>query len=173
MLSSCLVALLMCFHLLAEAPATTPTVDRAAPLASFVGEWTIDAKWAAGEELHARNVYTWGVGEKHLKAQTFVKLPDGKEYQRYDTVMGWNPRLRCYSIYGFGFDGNVTEHRMDVSEDGKVFKIGFAPLHAGEESPIRQTITLSKDNDSFEWVVEANMQGEWKELMRGTWVKKP
>lgn len=172
MLASLVASLFVTIALFADAPATAPAVDRAAPLAPFVGEWTIDAEWAAGDALHARNVYSWGVGNKQLKAQTFIKMPDGKEYQRYDTVMGWHPRLKCYFVYGFGVDGNVTEHRMDVSDDGKVFKIGFAPLHAGEESPIRQTITLSATNDTYEWVVEANNKGEWKEMMRGTWVKK-
>jgi hypothetical protein len=171
MLASILSAIILSLSLL-QAPASQPAKPSAQVLEPFVGEWTIQAKWDSGAELKARNVYAWGLGNKHVTTKTFIQLPDGKEYQRYDTIMSHSDRLGCFTVYGFGYDGAVTEHRMDVSEDGRVFKIGFEPLHAGEPSPIRQTITLAEDRKSFEWVVEANAKGEWKQMMRGTWVRK-
>src|SRR5437016_7442244 len=76
----------------ADEKTSEPKFDaRLAPLARFPGEWTVDAKWSDGSELHGRSVYEWGLGGKILKARTFVKDGD-KEYQRYESTMAWHPR---------------------------------------------------------------------------------
>src|SRR5438552_1628080 len=67
---------------LADDKNNTAENNHLAPLERFAGEWTVHGKWSNGEELQARNVYEWGLGNKILRAKTFVKTDKG-EYQRY------------------------------------------------------------------------------------------
>src|SRR5262249_12134956 len=64
-----------------------------APLERFVGEWTVHGKWNTGEELQARTIYEWGVGNRIIKYKSFVTTDKG-EYQRYDGVMAWHPKKK-------------------------------------------------------------------------------
>src|SRR4029077_17783478 len=86
----------------ADDKATSTETSATAPLERFVGEWTVRDKWNSGEELHARNVYEWGLGKMILKAKTFVKTDKG-EYQRYDAVMAWHPKKKSLFIISFSF----------------------------------------------------------------------
>lgn len=165
--------LVLCSLLLVDAPGPTsqpaaqatsqPTV---ATLAPFVGEWAIEATWEDGRALQARNVYAWMLGGKHLSAQTFVG-PRDRELQRYEGVMTWHSKQRCLAYFGFAVDGGVTEYRVETT-DGKVFRIGFAPLHEGEEPQVRQTIRFL-NADAYTWEVEIRQDGQWKRIMMGTW----
>src|ERR1700687_1194632 len=75
-----------------DKPAGKGEEKKLAPLDRMLGEWEINARWTSGEELHARNVIDWGISKKFITAKTFVKNPDGTEYQRYDAVFGSHPK---------------------------------------------------------------------------------
>ena len=52
-----------------------------AKLAPFVGgEWHLDAKWANGEPLKARETFEWGLGKQFITTRTWVTNKDGTEY---------------------------------------------------------------------------------------------
>src|SRR5579871_5442608 len=85
--------------------------NQLAPFERFVGEWVVDGKWAAGEPLHARGVYAWGLGKKILKAQTWVRDGD-REYQRYESVLTWHPEKKSLYEITFAFDGSISEVLM-------------------------------------------------------------
>src|SRR4051794_2481569 len=70
----------------ARADEKPAAADKLAPLARFVGEWEVDGTWSDGKALHARGVYSWGLGKTILHAKTFVRDGD-REYQRYEGVM--------------------------------------------------------------------------------------
>src|SRR3954470_7278587 len=84
--------LLGCTTVLAAArgadDAAPPTDGPLATLAPYVGgEWHIDGKWTNGESLKAREVFTWGLGNKFVEVRTFVTRNDGSgEYERYRGV---------------------------------------------------------------------------------------
>src|SRR3954465_4723342 len=69
-----------------EAPATQPSAVR--HVEPYIGQWHIAAKWSDGNPLDARASYEWGLNKKFAVAKTFVKQPDGSEYQRYETIFG-------------------------------------------------------------------------------------
>src|SRR5438552_9713750 len=66
----------------------TPADGPLAAVAPFVGgEWHIDGKWVNGESLKAREILTWGLGNKFVEVRTFVSRNDGSgEYERYPGV---------------------------------------------------------------------------------------
>jgi hypothetical protein len=143
--------------------------NQLAPLERFVGEWTVNGKWSSGDELHARNIYAWGLGNKIMTAKTFVQFEKG-EYQRYEGVMAWHPNKKNLFIISFAYDGNMTENIVETKEDDTIL-IGFVPFHQGEPSKVRQTIKF-KDKDHFTWKVELQGKGSWQELIDATWVRK-
>jgi hypothetical protein len=160
-------AVLLCHSSRADDKAGTP--NPLAPLERFAGEWTVNGKWNNGEELQARNVYEWGLGNKILTSKTFVKSDKG-EYQRYEGVMAWHPKKKSLFIISFAYDGNMTENVVEAKGDDTLL-IGFSPFHTGEPSKVRQTIQF-KDKDHFTWKVELQSDKGWQELIDATWVRK-
>jgi hypothetical protein len=143
--------------------------DSLAPLARFIGDWTVDGKWSSGEVLHARASYAWGVNQKIILAKTFVKDGD-KEYQRYESVLSYHPRKKSLIILGFDFEGGMTENRIDV-KDADTLLIGWTPYAEGPDNNVRQTITF-KDKDAFLWKVELKQKGAWQPIIEATWKRK-
>ena len=148
-----------------------PKVDpHLVPLARFSGEWTVAGKWAAGNELHARTVYEWGLGGKILRAKTFVK--DGEtEYQRYEATFAWHPAKLCLYEISFAVDGAISEHKIETPDD-QTLLIDFSPLEAGGRAgKLRQTLKFV-DNDHFTWKIELNGESGWQTILDATWVRK-
>jgi hypothetical protein len=153
----------------AEEPQQPPEGNRLAPLKRFVGEWTVDGKWAGGEHLRARSVYQWGLGKRILSAKTFVANGD-KEYQRYEGILAWHPQKKSIYEISFAYDGAINEYLFE-SKDRDILLIGWKPYEAGKEAVVRQTIRFL-DNDHFQWVVELKQGEEWKLLIDATWQRK-
>jgi hypothetical protein len=143
--------------------------DPMAALAPFVGEWTIDAKWATGEKLKARGVYEWGLGKKILISKTFVMNGD-KEYQRYEGIMAWHPVKKSLYFISFAYDGAITETIMEAKEKDTIH-LGYTPFEEGKPSLLRQTLRFT-DNDHFVWTAQLKQGDNWKQLIEGTWVRK-
>ena len=142
--------------------------ERLAPLARFAGEWTLDAKWADGTPLKARAVYEWGLGGKIMRAKTFI-INGADERQRYEDVIAWDPRRASIVDVSFSVDGAINEILVE-SRDENTLRFGWKPYHEGKPGRVRQTITF-QGKDRFVWVVELNAEGEWKQIMEGTWVR--
>lgn len=143
--------------------------DPMAALAPFAGEWQVDGSWSNGEKLRARGVYHWGLGKKILHTKTFVMDGD-KEYQRYESIMGWHPEKKSLYQITFSFDGHINEVLMEPKEKGTLH-IGFKPFRADQPQNVRQVIRF-KDDDHFLWTVSLKMGDEWKQLIEATWERK-
>jgi len=156
--------------ILADDKTPAAAANHLAPLERFAGEWTVHGKWSSGEELHARNVYEWGLGNKILRAKTFV-MSDKGEYQRYDAVMAWHPKKKSLFIISFSFDGAMSENIIEP-KDADTLQIGFTPFQEGEPSKVRQTIQF-KDKDHFTWQVLLKGDTDWQEIINATWERKP
>lgn len=144
--------------------------DPMAALARFVGEWQVEAKWADGPPLKARGVYQWGLDKKILIAKTFVMNKEGKEYQRYESIMAWHPEKKSLYEITFAFDGELTEVILEAKEKDTIH-IGYTPFHTGKAQSIRQTLRFT-DDDHFVWNVQMQKGKEWVQLIEGTWVRK-
>ena len=132
-----------------RSPAEEKTTDDAPlkPLERFVGEWTMEGKWSNGQALHARSIYTWGLGKKILKAQTFV-MDGQREYQRYEGVLAWHPEKKSLFEISFAFDGSLSEVLIE-SKDRDTLLIGWQPFHPDRPSKVRQTLKfLDQDRKS-------------------------
>jgi hypothetical protein len=138
-------------------------------LSRFVGEWTVDGKWAGGNDLHARAVYEWSLGGKIIRARTYVKDGDN-EYQRYESTMAWHPGQKCLYEISFAVDGAVTEHKVEM-KDEKTVLIDFSPFDPAHPSKVRQTLKFI-DDDHHTWKVELNGDNGWQTLIDATWVRK-
>jgi hypothetical protein len=143
--------------------------NKLSALERFVGEWTVEAKWADGSSLVARSVFEWGLGKKILKAQTFVKDGD-KEYQRYESIMAWHPEKKSLYQISFAFDGAISEVIVETKDKGTL-QVGWTPFADGKPSNVRQTLRF-KGDDRFQWVVELKDGKDWKQLIDATWKRK-
>lgn len=144
-------------------------VDRLAPLARLIGEWRVEGAWTSGDKLRARAIYSWGIGKKFIDGATFVIDNDtGKEYQRYDAVMGWHPEKRSLFQTSYAYDGSIGSGLFDASTKG-VIRIGYTPFEGTEEPKIRQDLTF-KGEEVFTWhVMMKNAQGGWDTLIEADW----
>lgn len=149
---------------LGAAPDAATEVKKFEP---FVGEWTINANWSAGNALVAHNINQWTLNGTHLAGQTWVG-EGAEKYQRYQTMFSYDARHECLITTSYAVDGAITTYRVEPSEDGKVFKIGFAPVKDDELPKVRQTIVF-KSADEYQWVVELNQNGSWSQIMDGVW----
>ena len=148
--------------------AAPPADGPLAALAPFVGgEWHIDGKWANGEALKAREVFTWGLGHKFVEVRTWVSRNDGSgEYERYRSVFAVKDGKLV--SYNFAYDGDNTVDEATV--DGKTLKIkrdvaGPSPM------VIRQEIELV-EADKFRWRVSMERDGKSEQIMDGEWTRR-
>jgi hypothetical protein len=146
-----------------------PPADKLAPLARFVGEWEVNAKWSDGKTLQARNVYAWSLGKKIMTSKTFVR--DGnREYQRYEGILTWHPTKKSLYQINFTYDGGINETIVE-SKDANTLHIGWVPFTPDRPSPVRQVIRFI-DNDHFQWIVSVKDGAEWKQIIDATWKRK-
>ena len=143
--------------------------NKMAPLERFAGEWVVDAKWASGQPLKARNVITWGLDKKILLAKTFVMDGD-REYQRYEAVMAWHPEKKSLYEITFAFDGSIGEVLIEA-KDKDTLHVGFTPVDPAKPSKVRQVLRFL-DNDRFQWIITVQEGQEWKQIMDATWKRK-
>lgn len=133
----------------------------------FVGEWTIHATWSAGNALVAHNINQWTLNGTHLSGQTWVG-EGAEKYQRYQSFFSFDAKHNCLVTTSYAVDGAISTYRVEPSEDGKVFKIGFSPVKDEALPKVRQTITFTSA-DEYHWVVELDQNGTWSPIMDGVW----
>ena len=143
--------------------------DPMTALAPFVGEWHVDGKWSTGETLKARAAYEWGLGKKILLAKTFVMDKD-KEYQRYESIMAWNPQRKSLYEITFSFDGTISEVLLESKERSSIH-IGYTPFYADRPEKVRQILRFT-DKDHFVWTVQLKQGDDWTQIIEATWVRK-
>jgi hypothetical protein len=166
-----ILGVLACFSLMAPRTFADKPAEKShlTALEPFVGEWEVDGKWSNGEALHARGVYTWGLGKKILTAKTFVRNGD-QEYQRYESILTWHPEKKSLYEISFTYDGSISEVLID-NPDKNVLHIGWTPYDPAKPSKVRQVIKFL-DADHFQWTVTLKDGEEWKPLIDATWQRK-
>jgi hypothetical protein len=168
-LVSVTLAILLAPRAALEAGGKQDPDDKLAFLERFAGEWAVDGKWASGDRLQARGVYTWSLGKKILVTKTFVKDGD-KEYQRYEGIMAWHSEKKCLYQISFAFDGAITETLVEV-KDKDTLHVGWGSLPGAKASKVRQTIRFL-DDDRFQWIVALQKGEEWTPIIDATWKRK-
>jgi hypothetical protein len=150
-----------------ESAGETPT--ELAPLAQFIGEWTIDGHWANGEALKARETAEWGLNRKFIEVRTWVSRNDGSgEYERYRSI--YSVKDGKLVLYNFAYDGGSSVDEMKVN--GKVIDVRRkAKSPDGGEMVIRQELEFT-GSDKFQWRVWLERDGNSQQIMDGQWVRK-
>lgn len=138
-------------------------------LSPFIGTWEIDATWAWGEALEARNVYAWDLSEGLVLAHTQAKDGDGPWYNRYLTVFAPGDAPDEFAIHTFTYDGTTRVGTMTVgeSDDGNLL-LSTSWTMGGSE--IRQENELVDDN-TMAWRVwmRQNDETPWAQVMDDEW----
>ena len=153
----------------APAAETAPVEAFRDTLSPFIGTWEIDATWAWGETLEARNVYAWDLSEGLVLAHTQVKDGDGPWYNRYLTVFAPGDKPGELTTHTFVYDGTARVGSMTVgeSDDGNLL---LATSWTMGGSQIRQENELVDDN-TMAWRVwmRQNDDAPWAQVMDDEW----
>lgn len=146
---------------------TTETFKEA--MAPFIGTWEIEATWAWGEALEARNVYAWDLSEGLVLAHTQAKDGDGPWYNRYLTVFAPGDNEDELTTHTFVYDGTSRIGTMTVgeSDDGNLM-LSTSWTMGGAQ--VRQENELVDDN-TMAWRVwmRQNDQMPWGQVMDDEW----
>lgn len=138
-----------------------------ARLKPILGAWEIDAEWADGSPLWARNEYRIGLGGKFVVADTYAKNSSGGVYHRYMTVFGYDPDEETYYSWGFVYDGAAK--RVPIQIDEKEGRLTLtSEWEASPGAMIRQQVTVAAE-DHYDWQVWQKRDGDWSEIMNGQW----
>jgi hypothetical protein len=139
-----------------------------APVEPLLGEWTIDATWAGGQPLKARQTYTRHLNDKFIVARSILPRDDGSgEYVRYETFFA--PKDGKLVSYNFSHDGQNDVRPVEV--EGKVLRFRSERAVDGGKMTIDQTIELT-DNDTIAWKVWIERDGNRTQIMDGQWKRK-
>lgn len=153
------------------APAAEPTPIEAfrEAVSPFIGTWEIEATWAWGETLEARNVYAWDLSEGLVLAHTQAKDGDGPWYNRYLTVFAPGANASEIAIHTFVYDGTTDVGTMTVGEsNGGNLLLSTSWTMGGTQ--IRQENELV-DANTMAWRVwmRPNDQEPWAQVMDDQW----
>lgn len=142
------------------------------PLRAFaplLGTWEIDERWADGNAIRARNTYTPGIGGRFIEVHTVVSDGEGAPYERYHSMMAWNPETGALDSYGFTYDGTVGIVPL------RAVAGTLAPTYEAEWSAdgaaLRQRIVVDPNGASYDWNVWVRPADaeDWQPIMDGVW----
>lgn len=141
-----------------------------APLERFLGgQWEVHGTWSSGEPLHARTVYELGVGGRFIQAKTYVLRGDGTEYQRYETLYGWNASDEAMAFTSYAYDGSITEGTI-IPTDADTFSFVVTRVSPSASDTIGQTIEFLSD-DEARWKVWLETAEGKRQLLDASWTR--
>ncbi len=148
----------------------TPAVEAFREAVSpFIGTWEIEATWAWGAALEARNVYAWDLSEGLVLAHTQAKDGGGPWYNRYLTIFAPGETADEITTHTFVYDGTSRIGTMTVgtSEDGNLL-LSTSWTMGGAQ--VRQENELTGEN-TMAWRVwmRPNDQAPWGQVMDDEW----
>lgn len=151
----------------AQAPVITLDANLA-PLQRFLGgQWEVHGTWSSGGALHARTIYEIGIGGKFIQAKTFALRKDGTEYQRYESIFGWNTEEKLLNFSSYTFDGSVGTGIIKSTNANTLSYEGTkgSPSASGT---LGQTIEFLSQ-DEARWIVWLKTEEGNKQLLDATW----
>jgi len=131
------------------------------------GQWEVHGTWSSGEPLHARTIYELGVGGKFIQARTYALQDDGTEYQRYETLYGWNAADEALAFTRYAYDGNIAQGTI-TSTDADTLSFAAAKDSPSASGTIGQTIEFLSD-DEARWTVWLETSEGKQQLIDATW----
>ena len=138
--------------------------------APYLGVWEVEAQWASGQTLWAKNHYRVGVGGKFVEAATWAKDRDGEVYQRYLTIFGVDSETHEIMSHGFASDGKVTQVKMEIEkpENGhSIIRSQWQPT-PDNDMMIKQEVQILDEN-RYRWQVWSGQDENWTSIMEGVW----
>ncbi len=139
-----------------------------APLVRFLGgQWEVHGTWSTGEPLHARTIYEIGVGGKFIRARTYALRSDGTEYQRYESILGWNADAASLTFTSYTYNGSVTEGTITPT-DADTLSYEWTKGSPSASGTIGQTIEFLS-NDEARWIAWLEAEEGKQQLLDATW----
>jgi len=143
--------------------------ERFGPIGDLAGHaWEIEATWADGSPLSARNEFRQKMNGQFMEARTFANDGAGM-YERYLTIYSVVPGTGTLVAHGFTYDGTTSTQIMSrsVSDDGD-------PVYGAEwtagPADMKQEIELEGDRYRWRvWTRPSDSPIEWMPLMDGVW----
>jgi len=148
----------------AQAPPPQPGVE-VKRLGYFEGQWKVETESKQSFPAFPAGKYTgtqtcqWFTGGFHLVCRSDVTTPSGAT--RGESIYGYDPLAKTYTLYNFGSSGNGSFVRGTVSGpvwtwnyegmvDGKLLKVRNT---ATEQSPTSATVKSETSLDGGAWTV--------------------
>lgn len=136
------------------------------PLNHFLGDWEIEATWAWGATLRARNEYRVGLNARFVEVTTIVSDNNGPAYERY--LSFYTAHNNDFKAVGFTFDGSVSELPYTLEREGETIVITTDTTTNGAR--LRQRFETQGD-DAYTWKAWMTAPGADTEqlIMDGVW----
>lgn len=133
------------------------------------GVYEIEATWADGAPIYARNVYTPVLGGAFMHAITTTNDADGELYDRYLTIYSATDE-GAVTAHGFTYDGTIQDLAMTAATTDAGHTAYRSSWSSGPGTTIKQEIVLDRP-DSYAWRVwfGSEADDQWEQIMDGRW----
>ncbi len=132
----------------------------------FIGDWEIEATWAWGATLRARNEYRVGLGGNIVEVTTIVQDNDGPIYERY--LSFYTTHNGDYTAIGLTYDGSFSQLPYTLENDGE--SIALTTDSTTNGTRLRQRFETDGP-DTYTWKAWMTPAGSDTEqlIMDGVW----
>ena len=126
------------------------------------GVWTADATKLAPGMLRIETRYQWSDNNAFIRFNTHFVSETGT-MKNYDGQFFWIPEQSSLGMWYMNPGNSITQGPVRL--DGDVMEMSFrAEDFEGKQADMRVKVTR-KTNDDYNWLLEENTAGGWKQLM--------
>lgn len=140
----------------------------------FAGKWILQGTMAGGEVKHDI-VAQWVVGHQYLRFHEVSRELDAHGQPEYEAIVfiGWDETISQYAclwLDSTGGGGLNTDAAMGhATRRGDVLPFLF---DTGDGNPFHTTFQYNRDNDSWDWQMDAEKDGLFKPFARVTMTRR-
>lgn len=133
---------------------------RLASLGFLAGTW-IGRTEGSGPQIHVETRFFWGPTGRVLHFETY-DLSERKRELLYEGHVQCDPKEAGCQQFNIKPNGDLNRFEVQVDSNG------FLAIGANTRSVIRRT-----SEDSMQWHLRANVNGEWKDIMTTVYRRSP
>lgn len=136
-------------------------------LGSLKGTWTLDAKWANGNPMKARQTVEPVLNNKFVTIKTWSASGDAAESERDFVVFGLTKDGQLVQTV-YTPDGQSRQTEATPTTDGTI-QFDFSKTDAKGKTIELRTIYKPIDATHYGWKLMSKLKGEWHSTLEGTW----
>jgi hypothetical protein len=133
---------------------------RLTPLSYLAGTW-IGRTEGSGPQIHVETRFFWGPTGRVLHFETY-DLSEAKRELLYEGHVQCDPKESGCQQFNIKPNGDLTRFEVQVDSSG------FVAIGTNTRSVIKRT-----SEDSMEWHLRANVNGEWRDIMTAVYRRVP